>query len=448
MKIKLDIEQHNTHTLLYLLKGKGIHIPTDCNGMGHCGKCSVNVQGVGRQLACQYIPHGETVVETDSNNYEQISSTVNHTGIPNPNLVYVDLGSSTIAMVFKDEQLLFSNPCIKFGQDIISRIKSACEGNAILMRNLLREQIQSGIQSFRNNPQEVTDVYLAGNTAMIHLFMGYPCESLAVSPFVSYKQDSINTEVDGIHYHIPPCIGGFLGADYVMGLLSLDFQTRNDTCLFIDMGTNGELGICHNGNIYSCSVASGPAFEGGNLSCGCPSIPGAISQVTLGGVMPRIHTISNKLPIGLCGSGAISLFYELIRKDYVNASGILSDQFPFEGLTICRSSQRGKIVFTPKDFRNVQLAIASLQAGIYTLCNHAGISPSQLKHSYLAGGLGNVSFPFLSNVEYVGNACLSGLIRWAGQKEREFSKPKQISISLADDPYYKTELIQCMERLI
>jgi hypothetical protein len=91
------------------------------------------------------------------------------------------------------------------------------------------------------------------------------------------------------------------------------------------------------------------------------------------------------------------------------------------------------------------LAISSLQAGIYTLCRHAGISPEKITHCYLAGGLGNIALPFLQHEEYVGNTCLSGLIKWTELKD--FMVPETNFISLADDPFYKDELIRCMGHL-
>ena len=46
------------------------------------------------------------------------------------------------------------------------------------------------------------------------------------------------------------------------------------------MGTNGEMALVVEETIWATSAAAGPAFEGGNLSCGMAALPGAISSVS------------------------------------------------------------------------------------------------------------------------------------------------------------------------
>ena len=45
------------------------------------------------------------------------------------------------------------------------------------------------------------------------------------------------------------------------------------------MGTNGEIALVVEDTVWATSAAAGPAFEGGNLSCGMAALPGAISSV-------------------------------------------------------------------------------------------------------------------------------------------------------------------------
>ena len=65
-----------------------------------------------------------------------------------------------------------------------------------------------------------------------------------------------------------PNIAGFVGADHVAMLVAIDALTVNELTLAIDIGTNTEISLINRGNIYSASCASGPAFEGGHISCG------------------------------------------------------------------------------------------------------------------------------------------------------------------------------------
>ena len=49
--------------------------------------------------------------------------------------------------------------------------------------------------------------------------------------------------------------------------------------LFLDLGTNAEMAVGNRERMLVSSAAAGPAFEGGQLSCGTGSIPGAVRDV-------------------------------------------------------------------------------------------------------------------------------------------------------------------------
>ena len=50
--------------------------------------------------------------------------------------------------------------------------------------------------------------------------------------------------------------------------------------------------------ILVTSTAAGPAFEGGNISCGMGSVPGAICQVKISGTEVSCGTIGDRPPVG------------------------------------------------------------------------------------------------------------------------------------------------------
>ena len=68
-------------------------------------------------------------------------------------------------------------------------------------------------------------------------------------------------------YNIPvsyaPCVSGFVGGDITAGLLASGLGQRRGNFLFLDIGTNGEMALGGADGYLCCSVASGPAFEGG-----------------------------------------------------------------------------------------------------------------------------------------------------------------------------------------
>ena len=51
--------------------------------------------------------------------------------------------------------------------------------------------------------------------------------------------------------------------------------------LAIDIGTNAEILLNNKGEIYACSAAAGPAFEGGGTKCGKRAGNGVVNGVKI-----------------------------------------------------------------------------------------------------------------------------------------------------------------------
>ena len=49
--------------------------------------------------------------------------------------------------------------------------------------------------------------------------------------------------------------------------------------MFIDLGTNGEIVFGNSDFMMSCACSAGPAFEGGDISCGMRATDGAIEAM-------------------------------------------------------------------------------------------------------------------------------------------------------------------------
>ena len=103
--------------------------------------------------------------------------------------------------------------------------------------------------------------------------------------------------------YVFPSPGGFVGGDTVAFLFGqigkqvqekVEQETTSPSTLFLDMGTNGEIALVVEESIWATSAAAGPAFEGGNLSCGMAALPGAISSVIFEDERVKLATIGNK----------------------------------------------------------------------------------------------------------------------------------------------------------
>jgi uncharacterized 2Fe-2S/4Fe-4S cluster protein (DUF4445 family) len=229
---------------------------------------------------------------------------------------------------------------------------------------------------------------------------------LGVSPFTPVNIDIIKTfygelfreeEGEYEHHKIPilifPGISTYVGGDIVAGLYGLgagkqSAKEQDKVSILIDLGTNGEIAIGNKNKILTTSTAAGPAFEGGNITCGVGSIPGGIYGVTLKDKIPIIRTIGNINPIGVCGTGVVDVVYEMLKEGLIDETGLLGEETFQEGFLLAHTEQGRKIIITQKDIREIQLAKSAIRAGIETLMHYFGVTYDEVENIYIAGGFG------------------------------------------------------------
>jgi uncharacterized 2Fe-2S/4Fe-4S cluster protein (DUF4445 family) len=281
---------------------------------------------------------------------------------------------------------------------------------------------------------------------MIHLMMGYSCEQLGRYPFLpvyigeikkgfseffgevwrersSHSEDNMVEEPIIAGITILPGISAFVGSDIVAGLGLCGFDQSEEICLFLDLGTNGELAIGNKDRLLVTSTAAGPAFEGGNISIGMGSVPGAISKISLREGEPYPETIGGHNPIGICGTGVIELCSELLKSGIMDATGLLREDYFEEGFLIFQEDGK-QLRFLQRDIRELQLAKAAIRAGIELLIKCYGCTYEAIDKVYLAGGFGFV-LPIEKSVHIgllpiqlqekmvaIGNSSLAGALRY------------------------------------
>ena len=308
-------------------------------------------------------------------------------------------------------------------------------------------------QMTHNDISAIRFCYIGGNTTMIHLLFGYDCTSLGHSPFMIKVPSPEPLSIGNCTVYTAPWISAFVGGDITAGLLSCHLPSSGENALFLDLGTNGEMVLNHKGKLYTAATAAGPAFEGNGLSCGCPGISGAISHVVLRTLFPSLTTINNAHPIGICGSGAISLCAELLRKHYVTSDGVLTEKFKTDGIVLSKSPDGKSITFLPEDLRSIQLAIAAIAAGIDILLAESGVSKKESFTLYLGGGfgfhlsiedcqcIGLFSDLCISEIKVMGNTCLQGLYQWAVYERTPAIQNDCVPLNLGEHPdFQKTYL--------
>ncbi len=353
--------------------------------------------------------------------------------------IAVDIGTTTVVIYLLDltsgkeiDVYSFYNPQKKFGADVVSRINYTINHNdgVARMRDELIRSLNKGIKKLEiQNEISRKDIMMStivGNTIILHTLLGVNAESIAQSPYIPLftKKIELSPLELGLKINkkglieILPSISGYIGADIVGDMLTVDFNVYSDKAnLLIDIGTNGEIALSNGEEIYTCSTAAGPAFEGANITFGMAGIPGAISEFKLKEGQSEYKTIKNQKPEGICGSGLLDVIAELYQKGLINDNGgFVSENELESGYKIAkynemkayrvvsgRKTATGNDIFlTQKDIREVQLAKGAIQAGIEILKKEVDIEYDDINKVFIAGGFGNYINPH--------NACIISLI--------------------------------------
>ncbi|HXE97413.1 MAG TPA: ASKHA domain-containing protein [Dongiaceae bacterium] len=331
----------------------------------------------------------------------------------------IDLGTTTLAASLIDcsngARLAVSgalNPQRRFGADVISRLDAAVNSEpfrkemTVLIRAELRRMGQVLCDSAGIAWDDVPKVAIAGNPAMQHILMGLDLKTLAFPPYrplytAGTHLRAVDLDWDGsADIYLFPMPGGFVGGDTVAFVHGAE---PGEATLCLDMGTNGEIALVAGDTIWATSAAAGPAFEGGNLSCGMAALPGAISSVRIEDERLRLQVIGNGQPCGICGSGAIEAVTELLRCNILEAGGRLRGAEEIDSnlaarvieyrggnaFVLHRDAER-LILLSQEDIRQLQLAKAALRGGIDVLAERSRIRCEALKQVILTGSFGAV----------------------------------------------------------
>jgi uncharacterized 2Fe-2S/4Fe-4S cluster protein (DUF4445 family) len=158
----------------------------------------------------------------------------------------------------------------------------------------------------------------------------------------------------------------------------------------MDIGTNTELSLIHRGDIVTASCPSGPALEGGHISCGMRAAEGAIERVVIDRDRIAVEVIGGKAPVGLCGSGVLDVVAGLRTAGLLNDGGRLTADHlhvvEAEGLRAAVLAPG--VHFNQRDVRAVQLAKAAIRTGIDLLLRDAGIAEGEIERIIIAGAFG------------------------------------------------------------
>ncbi len=448
-----------------ILRKEGISHSYPCGGNARCGKCRVLFKSgapaansfdkrllsaheieLGVRLSCRAVLNDDCTLDvsdgeremdilgTDKENGEEIKDLAGY-DMADFYGIAIDLGTTTIASALivktgEETRIVKSvsrvNHQRSYGSDVISRISAAEDSKAFEdMKKLVREDISGLIKELMPaGCENLKTITIAGNTTMLHLLTGKDVSGLGRYPYTPVSLELEKMWADSLFegcgdavVTLLPGISAFVGADIVAGLFSLDIN-GNEKIFFLDLGTNGEMAFYDGKRFRVASAAAGPVFEAGGISCGVPSISGAISHVSITAghdfkaVKTTYETIGKKPPVGICGTGVLELVSELARCGLIDETGLLRDEYFEEGFPV--TGDRA-IRVTEDDIRSVQMGKAAIFTAVKALLEED--LPDRI---YIAGGFGSsVEAAKISNLKMfpsefsgkmvsVGNASLKG----------------------------------------
>ena len=368
----------------------------------------------------------------------------------------IDIGTTTVTMVLTDLEtgkLLAKgssgNGQIRYGADVINRIieQGRPGGKKKLQDAIVKETLNPIIanlcKSAGINARSILRLCVGANTTMNHLFVGVDADPVRMEPYIpsffgweGLLAGDLKLPANPLApVIIAPNIGSYVGGDITAGTLSSMIWDKDEMSLFIDLGTNGELVFGNRDFLMSCACSAGPAFEGGDISCGMRATDGAVEACTIDKdtMEPTLTIIGDpgQKCVGICGSGIIDIISELFRCGIINAKGLFSrdgERVKRDAhgmgryvLAFAGESETGREVsINEVDIDNFIRAKGAIFSAIDTLLQSVDMTPECIDTVYVAGGIGSginmrnaVNIGMFPDVElekfkYIGNSSLTG----------------------------------------
>lgn len=407
--------------------------------------------------------------------------------------IALDIGTTSVSACLVDmntNEILtkasMGNAQVKYGADVINRIVySEKPGGLENLRHAIVDEsinnlIEKMVKTVGIKKEDIYEVCAAGNTTMNHLLLGLNPDYLRREPFIPAINDipemkcaelGINVNPEGKIY-LAPSVASYVGGDITAGVFAVPVWMREDFTMLVDLGTNGEIVFGNKDFLMTCACSAGPAFEGGEISCGTRAVPGAIEQVTINedDLRPFYNTIGHVSPVGICGSGIIDLICEMKRTGIINGKGRMErdldhPRIKFDEYGIGQYYLYSKeldngskdIYITEIDIDSFIKAKGAVFSAIYILMESLDMPIDVLENIYVAGGIGTnlditnaIALGMLPDIPvekyfYIGNSSMQGCylaltLSEGKDKIREISQ-NMTYMELSVHPTYMDEFI-------
>ena len=405
----------------------------------------------------------------------------------------IDIGTTTVSAVLMDlktGKLLAKgsggNGQIRYGADVINRIVEQGRPGGVerLQKAIVEETLQPLTKALCRSAgveaERILRCCVASNTTMNHLLLGVDADPVRMEPYIPtfFRWDGLKAgdirliANPDARVVLAPNIGSYVGGDITAGTLTSRIWDKDEFSLFIDLGTNGEIVFGNRDFMMSCACSAGPAFEGGDISCGMRATDGAVEAVTIDRetLEPVLSVVGKpgQKPVGICGSGIIDVIAELYRTSAISAKGhfvrenrrILRDEHGMGRYVLAFDSESDtgrEIAITEVDIECFIRAKGAIFSAIHIMLSSLDMDVSVLEHIYVAGGIGSginmdnaVRIGMFPDVDrelfaYIGNSSLAGayaltLSTAAEEKVHELAG-NMTYLELSTEPRYMEEFV-------
>lgn len=340
--------------------------------------------------------------------------------------IAMDIGTSGIraqALRIEDNSTISTTVTLRHpipGANVMDHLHFAVNVGREAAHQLVMEAVNKVVDKLGVDKSKITRFAVCGNPIQLSLFQNIEIRDLAYwgtnavermhitppkrnSQIIKPRDIDLDINPDADVY-IPPAIKHEIGADALAMLVKSDVINKEGIYLVSDFGTNAEIALVIDGEIYSCSAAAGPAMEGQAIECGMLASPGAISDVSPEGDNWRNEVLNNDLKVddcdvvdvttgevvepkkvdtsakGITGTGVISSYSLGTEQGIISIPEIKTENH--------KVNLQDGVYLSEKDLTEIGKALGAFRAAHITLCVEAGIDLEDIDAVYMAGASG------------------------------------------------------------
>jgi uncharacterized 2Fe-2S/4Fe-4S cluster protein (DUF4445 family) len=326
--------------------------------------------------------------------------------------VALDIGTTNLVALLYDnvaqKDVLtrsLENPQIEYGSDILTRLHHAMVRNGEDVYRVLRNGVNTLIASLCReagiNGRDIHGMAVAGNTVMTHFFLGLDVSTIPVAPWVPvvrtpgfFTASELGLDMNPeAAVYVFPNAGSYVGGDITAGIIATDMHRSEQVSILIDVGTNAEVVIGNREWMIVGAGAAGPALEEGISAIGRRAKKGIVYDIEISGDRISCKTFDRAKPEGICGSGMVSLLYELYTAGIIDQTGVLTGkrhitEIDGEKAFSINCDCSDALFITQGEIQNFMRSKAAMFTLLLTLTRSVGVAFRDIGSVFVSGALG------------------------------------------------------------